>query len=759
VGASFTVSAGVAGVSASMGVSAGSSSSRSDSAATSNSNSLLEAGGTLRLNSGGDTSLVGVQAAGRDVALNVGGDFRLASAVDQQNNSSDSSGINVGASLSASSAGNSSNVSTSRGGSVGLSSGSATASAAQVAVQSSLLARGGSLVAQVAGDTTLAGAVLAAVDGNGKDSGALRLVTGSLSLTDIAEHDTSSSTQIGVGLSTGSSSKGDTSAISGSDRRGALPAGLSGTLDLATSSTAIEAHTKAAIGHGSITLTASPANDNGTTTTDLASLNRDITATRLITKDARSGLVLQADSAAITDSIALGKDIAHATCTSTACTTAQSAIANPLGVAKNVIAEAKAVLDANSRAPLDSATETLLETVRALTGTTNTSKLGGDLVSQSVDDIQVLVGKEVTLKDGQKHIFTQAEADAAKAHVKNAKPEDVGTATGLALKVNGDGGQLLKPTSDKPEAKDKPASEDIVVTAHRKLTEDGRSFGNSVVNVTTDLHQGYESQSKPVQFLIDVAINGALGTARPVVGTLAGYGVGAAIKYWPSDAGGGAVREALGNLNRSVGAVAASGLTDDSYQGVVQDYTDGDKTTIRQTDALAWGTTTLLGDSFVKSVSFGLKGLAGGIGAAGVSLNALRGTDNAAGGATKADVPKPDAPKMEGVDPSNRASFEVYKDELRANMSKPEVSDAGLANIVDKLYRQDASIGSGSTAAAVREELLTSQPTKGRYHSAKATESIAALNSWLKANVTARSSDRAAAENLIRDMQNALKGN
>jgi hypothetical protein len=117
------------------------------------------------------------------------------------------------------------------------------------------------------------------------------------------------------------------------------------------------------------------------------------------------------------------------------------------------------------------------------------------------------------------------------------------------------------------------------------------------------------------------------------------------------------------------------------------------------------------------------------------------------------------APKMEGVDPSNRASFEVYKDELRANMSKPKVLDAKLANIVDKLYRQDASIGSGSTAAAVREELLTSQPTKGRYHSAKATESIAALNSWLKANVTARSSDRAAAENLIRDMQNALKGN
>jgi hypothetical protein len=307
----------------------------------------------------------------------------------------------------------------------------------------------------------------------------------------------------------------------------------------------------------------------------------------------------------------------------------------------------RGTIDTNSRAPLDSATETLLETVRALTGTSDTGKLGADQLAYTAEQIQARVGTEVTLKDGQKHIITQAEANAAKALVKNAKPEDVGTATGLTLKVDGDGTKLRKPASDKPEAKDKSAPETatsdapdpIVITARNTLTQDGRRFGQSVVNVTTDLHQGYESQSKPVQFLIDIGITAALGSTRPVISTLAGYGVGATLKYWPEAAGGNDIRDALGNLNRSVGAVAASGLTDESYQGTVQDYVENDKTTIRQTDALAWGTTTLLGDSFVKSVNLGLQGLAGTIGAAGVSLNGLRRTDNAAGSVPAA---KPD---------------------------------------------------------------------------------------------------------------------
>lgn len=107
----------------------------------------------------------------------------------------------------------------------------------------------------------------------------------------------------------------------------------------------------------------------------------------------------------------------------------------------------------------------------------------------------------------------------------------------------------------------------------------------------------------------------------------------------------------------------------------------------------------------------------------------------------------------------NAANFARYKDELRAAMSKPYVSDVELARYMDQLYREGAQIGSGSTAAAVRHELATGGTVGGVTHSQKARDMITALQRWLKNNPTAPSGDRAAAENVIRDMLNALNGN
>jgi RHS repeat-associated protein len=107
---------------------------------------------------------------------------------------------------------------------------------------------------------------------------------------------------------------------------------------------------------------------------------------------------------------------------------------------------------------------------------------------------------------------------------------------------------------------------------------------------------------------------------------------------------------------------------------------------------------------------------------------------------------------------ANRALHEAYKDGLRAAMEKPTVSDKKLSELVDALYRPNAKVGSGSTAAAVREELLTGQPVGGAFHSLKAEGGITALQKWLNKNPTARPGDRAAAENIIRDMSNALRG-
>jgi hypothetical protein len=92
-------------------------------------------------------------------------------------------------------------------------------------------------------------------------------------------------------------------------------------------------------------------------------------------------------------------------------------------------------------------------------------------------------------------------------------------------------------------------------------------------------------------------------------------------------------------------------------------------------------------------------------------------------------------------------------------MSRPTVSNQELSRLLDKIYREGAQVGSGSTAAAVRQELATGLPISNRYHTQKAEESIVSLERWLQNNSTARPGDRAAAENVIRDLQDALAGN
>ncbi|WP_428377503.1 hypothetical protein [Lichenicoccus sp.] len=98
---------------------------------------------------------------------------------------------------------------------------------------------------------------------------------------------------------------------------------------------------------------------------------------------------------------------------------------------------------------------------------------------------------------------------------------------------------------------------------------------------------------------------------------------------------------------------------------------------------------------------------------------------------------------------SNPTTVEAHKDGLRAAMTKPATSDPDLKAIMDDLYRDRATIGSGSTAAAVRHELATGERVKGAFHSVKAVNTIRTLNRWLRNNPTASPGDRAAAENVI----------
>jgi filamentous hemagglutinin len=64
----------------------------------------------------------------------------------------------------------------------------------------------------------------------------------------------------------------------------------------------------------------------------------------------------------------------------------------------------------------------------------------------------------------------------------------------------------------------------------------------------------------------------------------------------------------------------------------------------------------------------------------------------------------------------------------------------------------------GRTADAVSHEARTGSPVGDRFHALKAQNYSRALQKWLKSNPNASFSDRSAAQSVLKDFQNALKG-
>lgn len=119
---------------------------------------------------------------------------------------------------------------------------------------------------------------------------------------------------------------------------------------------------------------------------------------------------------------------------------------------------------------------------------------------------------------------------------------------------------------------------------------------------------------------------------------------------------------------------------------------------------------------------------------------------------------------------TSNTQHERYKAQLRKEMEKPHVEDPKLKKIMDKNYRDNATVGSGSTADAIRQEIKTGQPVKGKMHSQKGEETMNSLADWMKknqandnninpydVNVTrSRPSDVDAAKNVYLDLKDAL---
>jgi len=95
-------------------------------------------------------------------------------------------------------------------------------------------------------------------------------------------------------------------------------------------------------------------------------------------------------------------------------------------------------------------------------------------------------------------------------------------------------------------------------------------------------------------------------------------------------------------------------------------------------------------------------------------------------------------------DPASRAAHQRYLETLREAMAKPGVTDSKLAQIVEKLYRDNPEIGSGSTAAAIRHELATGMPTKGTRHLQAGQDRLNMLKDWLEPQRKLREAEEAA---------------
>lgn len=90
-------------------------------------------------------------------------------------------------------------------------------------------------------------------------------------------------------------------------------------------------------------------------------------------------------------------------------------------------------------------------------------------------------------------------------------------------------------------------------------------------------------------------------------------------------------------------------------------------------------------------------------------------------------------------------------------MERPHSEDPELTALLEKFHRSSGKVNSGSTAAAVRYEGATGELVGGVSHAQKAEDAITALSRWLDKNPTAKPGDRAAAENMLRDLLDAVK--
>ena len=252
---SIGVSVGTGG----MGVTVSASAARgkSDGQDVTYSNTRVEAGNALRLQSGGDTTLKGAVVAGKTVHADIGGNLSIESLQDTSVYASQQASIGgsltVGAGVS---------------GSVSASSSKSSGNFASVTEQSGIQAGDGGFAVNVKGNTDLRGGVIASTE-KAVQEGSNRLTTATLTTSDIQNKAEASAKSSGINLSSDMLSQG---------KYGAAKAVIGNALNTAGESGSSSGQTRSAVSAGAVTITdeaAQQATTGKTAGQTVASLNRN----------------------------------------------------------------------------------------------------------------------------------------------------------------------------------------------------------------------------------------------------------------------------------------------------------------------------------------------------------------------------------------------------------------------------------------------------------------------------------------------------
>ena len=624
-GVSIGASVGVAvvgGVTASASVNVGASKSSGSSSEVTQVNTSVVAGGTLTLTTGRDATLKGAVAEGRDVIASIGRDLSVTSVQDETTRKSSSAGFSAGLTLAAGAG---------LGGNGSVNVGKGSGSSAIVSEQTALLAREGSLAATVKGNTDLKGGVIAALNADGSDSGKLALSTGTLTASDIK--DSAKSKDISVGISASVNNITDKA-----KRSGNLPV-----VDGSFASSSFAQDTKATIGQGVLNVGAPDSNvtlSDGRNTASAAALNRDISASQVVTKDKSTGFTLYADVAAAKELVSTVKGIAgneNAAANSVILTGVKNIKERPLGLIQDVVGEVKALTDAT---PFNSKVEELTATVGLIIGTLNEKSIARKLASAPLPpEAQKAIGALESLATKFDAVITTArkagdsagEAAAIKAQdeayaaidlIQDGRLTESNASSIKGRLIGGSNPGALATTRTKrsedssgnasstyvagnspdggtgPEGGTPPVpgaggplpGQDIVVTAN--TARENTTVGRVVVDALDYTKTKIESFSPLTRELAVGGVRAVLtGGTGPLISVAVNQGAGKALEYVPQSLLR-PIAEAGNYINRFIGDGGSSFLLSKDFTGV---RTDESTATRRDSSATTFGITTLFG--------------------------------------------------------------------------------------------------------------------------------------------------------------------